>query len=234
MGNKKTFLADFHVHTNLSDGRMKMREVIDLYGQRGFGAIAITDHIAENHSLIGMAAQLLDQVLTPEKFANYMEMLAVEADRAMTLYGMVVIPGFELSKNTICNQRSAHILGIGISKFISADGSPQELSDAIRAQGGVSVAAHPVNSRKLEKQTYYLWDRRSELADTFDAWEVASGTLLFPEVAETKLPKIASSDLHMPKHLESWKTELHCELKIDAILDKIRKQEIEFKYYKAA
>ena len=208
-----------------------MSDVIDLYGSHGFGAIAITDHIAENDTLIGKAAKLLDQVLTPDKFTHYMEMLQSEADRAWHQYQMVVIPGFELSKNTIDNYRSAHILGIGISKFISADGSPQKLSQQIRDQGGISVAAHPVNSRKLEKQTYYLWNRRQELADTFDAWEVASGTILFDEVAETKLPKIANSDLHIERHLESWKTVLHCELKSEAILDKIRKQDIEFRYY---
>ena len=35
------FLADFHVHTTWSDGKLSIAEVVDLFGKRGFGAIAI-------------------------------------------------------------------------------------------------------------------------------------------------------------------------------------------------
>jgi len=66
----------------------------------------------------------------------------------------------------------------------------------IRGQGGIAVAAHPVSTRKLEFQTYHLWNRRDELAQEFDAWEVASGPHLFDEVKESRLPVLATSDLH--------------------------------------
>ena len=93
-------LADFHVHSTFSDGKLSIPEVVDLFGSRGFGAIAITDHLCEERTLIGKAA-------------------------------------------------------------------------------------HPVSTRKPEKQTYYLWDRRKELAGEFDAWEVASGPYLFSEVLQS-------------------------------------------------
>ena len=45
-GYEPFLLCDFHVHTRWSDGRLSIREVVDLYGQTGrFDVIAITDHI---------------------------------------------------------------------------------------------------------------------------------------------------------------------------------------------
>ena len=45
------YLADFHVHTTWSDGKLPMRAVVDLYGSQGFGAIAITDEYVGGHYL---------------------------------------------------------------------------------------------------------------------------------------------------------------------------------------
>src|SRR5262245_28484869 len=126
MGSRP-FLADFHVHTNLSDGLVPMREVVDLYGSHGFGAIAITDHIAEEKTLIGRAAIQLEKVLTRETFPNYLAQIAAEAERAWDQYRMVVLPGFELSKNSVSNRRSAHMLGLGVSEYLPADGDVVDL-----------------------------------------------------------------------------------------------------------
>ena len=197
----------------------------------GFGAIAITDHVAESHTVIGKAAGHLGLSLTPATFPLYQEILKSEAERAWEQYRMIVIPGVELSKNSISNHRSAHILALGISKYISADGDVADIAKEIRELGAVSVAAHPVDSGKLEKQTYHLWNRREELAQAFDAWEVASGDRLFSEVLQSKLPKIASSDLHIVRHINSWKTVLECERHPEAILDAIRNQEVSFRFY---
>ncbi len=106
-----------------------------------------------------------------------------------------------------------------------------DLARRIRSQGGLAVAAHPVSTRKVEKQTYHLWDRRDELAQEFDAWEVASGPHLFDEVLHSSLPKLATSDLHSPKQIYSWKTVFYCELHREAILEAIRKQELDFHFY---
>jgi len=229
--NLNMFLADFHVHSTFSDGRLHLPQVVDLYGRRGFGAIAVTDHLCENASLIGRASVYLGCSLTPATFPLYMEMLRSEAQRAWEQYRMVVLPGFELSKNSVSNRRSAHVLGIGICDFIWADGEISDLTRAIRAQGGIAVAAHPVWTRKFEKQTYFLWDNRLALSDEFDAWEVASGPYIFEEVAKTNLPKLASSDLHAPGQLRSWKTVLDCERHPEAILDAIRNKNVRFQFY---
>ena len=142
---------------------------------------------------------------------------------------MVVIPGFELTKNSVSNHRSAHVLGLGVSEFVRADQDPLLLARAIRAQGALAIAAHPVHTRKSEKQTYHLWDRREELASELDAWEVASGPYLFDEVFRSGLPMVASGDLHYREQLSSWKTVFECERHPEAIMDAIRKQELCFK-----
>ena len=225
------FLADFHVHTTFSDGRLQLPAIVDLYGSLGFGAIAITDHLCEERTFLGIASAYLGCTLTPSNFPLYKAMLESEADRAWRQYRMVVIPGMELTKNSLSNHRSAHVLALGVNQFIEADSDAVDMTNTIRDLGGVSIAAHPVHTRKFEPQTYHLWDRRRELASAFDAWEVASGPHLFDEVAASKLPKIASSDLHHPRQMRSWKTVLECERNPEAILQAIRRQELRFHFY---
>ena len=80
-------LADFHIHTTFSDGKLSLPEVIDLYGQRGFGAIAITDHVGESQTVIGKAAGHLGLCLTPATFPLYLEILKSEAERVKHVFG---------------------------------------------------------------------------------------------------------------------------------------------------
>lgn len=224
-------LADLHMHSTFSDGKLSVPELVDLYGQAGFGAISITDHLCENTTVIGRAAHYIGATLTPATFPLYREIIKSETERAWDRYRMVLLPGFELTKNSVSNHRSAHILAIGVDEYIHADGDVTELIPEIHAQGGIAVAAHPVSTGKHEKQTHYLWDRREELASLLDAWEVASGSILFDEVLRSKLPMLANSDLHKRRQFSSWKTVIDCERHPEAILDAIRKQKLSFRYY---
>ena len=230
----KTFLADLHVHSTFSDGQMTIPEIVDFYGTRGFGAVAVTDHICEDRSFLGRAAGYLNLSLTAATFPLYREILRTEADRAWRTYGLVLISGFELSKNSMFNHRSAHILGLGIKEFMTADGDIKDLARAIRKQGGLAIAAHPVATGKFEPQTYHLWSRREELKDEFDAWEVASGTKFSHEVQASGLPLLATSDLHRASQIDSWKTVFSCERSVESIFESIRKQDLSFMYYKEA
>lgn len=225
------YLGDLHMHSTFSDGKHTIPELVDLFGSRGFGVIAITDHLCEDVTPIGIAARYLNQTLTPATFPLYMQILKSEAERAWKQYKMVLLPGFELTKNSVSNHRSAHMLGIGISEFVRADQDPVHLARAVRAQGALAVAAHPVHTRKSEKQTYHLWDRRAELAHELDAWEVASGPYIFEEVYTSGLPMLATSDLHRREQMSSWKTVFECERHPEAILEAIRKQELTFRFY---
>lgn len=231
MSRSGPFLADFHIHSTFSDGRLHIPQLVDFYGSLGFGAIAITDHLCESESTIGKVASYIGHTLTPATYPLYLEILRSEAERAWKLYEMVVIPGFELTKNSVSNHRSAHMLGLGVETFIRADGDVVDLARAIRGAGGLAVAAHPVSTRKTEKQTYHLWNRREELRTELDAWEVASGPFLFEEVRDSGLPLLATSDLHRPAQIEAWKTRFECERNREAILDAIRRQDLSFVFY---
>jgi predicted metal-dependent phosphoesterase TrpH len=225
-------LTDLHVHTTWSDGKLTLPEVIDRYGRRGFGAIAITDHICEENSLLGKAARCLGRTLTRTSFPLYVQELQAETERARDEYGMIVIPGFELTRNTLSNSRSAHLLGLGCREFVSADADPVDQARAIHEQGGIAVAAHPVHTRLVEKQTYHLWDRREELRFVLDAWEVASGKHLYDDVLESGLPMLANSDFHRENHMTSWKTLVRSELHPEAILRAICRQDVRVRFYR--
>jgi predicted metal-dependent phosphoesterase TrpH len=59
-GYEPFLLCDFHVHTSWSDGRLSVRDVVDLYGKtRRFDVIAITDHILMKRDLLARAGRLL-------------------------------------------------------------------------------------------------------------------------------------------------------------------------------
>lgn len=230
-------LSDLHVHSSFSDGQFSIAELVDFYGTRGFGCIAITDHICEKKSFLGFAAKALQYALSEENFPKYLEMIHEQAERAWQTYRMLVIPGFELSKNSWSNQRSAHVLGLGITEWMPAELDVLEMSRRLRAQGALSIAAHPVHTGLFEPQTLHLWGRREELRNAFDAWEVASGRFFSKEVHESGLPLIATSDLHRPKQITAWKTLLHVragERSIEAVLDAVREQKLEFAYWNDA
>ncbi|MAE72566.1 MAG: hypothetical protein CL675_00625 [Bdellovibrionaceae bacterium] len=226
------FLADLHVHSTYSDGQMSLPEIIDFYGSREFGCIAVTDHICEANTLLGQAAKYLEKTLTAESWPFYVEELKEQADRAWKQYQMLVLTGFELSKNSIYNHRSAHILGLDVTNFVPADGDALDLARQIRAQNGLAIAAHPVSTRRFEPQTFHLWNRREELSLEIDAWEVASGPYIFDEVLKSGLPMVASSDLHVPEQISAWKTVFECEKHPEAIKNAIRTQDISFRFYR--
>jgi len=219
------------MHTKYSDGKLELRDLVDLYGKLGFGAIAITDHLCEEKTLLGKAAAYLDKTLTPQSFPLYLEEIRIEADRAWTLYRMLVIPGIEITKNSLRHHRSAHILALGIKNYIRADLSIPEILKEIRSQGAISVAAHPISKNYVRGGHYHLWDHREELKDLFDAWEITDNGELLKAVAETKLPKLANSDLHRPHQIQSWKNTFGCERSWEAVADAIRNQNLDFRFF---
>lgn len=224
-------LGDFHIHSTFSDGKLTIPELVDFFGSRGFGVIAITDHLCERKTLIGKAARVIDHTLTPESFPKYLETIQEEGERAWRQYRMIVIPGFETTKNSVINSRSAHMLALGVEKFIDADGDVYDIAKNIKDAGGTVIGAHPVFSGQWEKQTYHLWNRKEELSEVIDAWEGTRALRLLPEVLESGLPVIANSDLHRPNHISSWKTVVDSERHPEAILQAIRRQKVRFEKY---
>lgn len=210
---------------------MSIPEIVDFYGSRGYGAIAVTDHLCEERSFLGRSARFLEKTLTRSSFPLYLQVLREERERAMDQYGMLLIPGVEITKNSLLNHRSSHMLFLGVDKWISADQDILDILVEARCAGWLSIAAHPVHTGAWEPQTFHLWYRREELRGYFDAWEVASGPHLFEDVRHARLPMIANSDLHRPSQISSWKTLVECELREEAIFSAIRRQQLDFKFH---
>jgi hypothetical protein len=199
-------LADFHIHTTWSDGKLSIPEVIDLFGRAGHDVIAITDHVVNTDTLIGKTSHRFGLSITAENFGVYREEIEREKRRALDRYGMVVIAGFELTQNCVTRRNSAHVLALGVDAFISADGTVEEMLERARRMSRVVVACHPHEQSDWFSNTFYLWNRRGDVAHLVDLWEVATRWDLFPPVARARLPYIGNSDFHRPEHLYAWKT----------------------------
>lgn len=226
------FLADMHLHTNYSDGHLEMKDLVDLMGQSGVGMIAITDHLCEEKTLLGKTANWLNKTLTRKTWDTYIEEIEEQAERAWRLYKMLVLPGVEFTKNSFSHKNSAHIVALDIKDYINPDLPLNQIIDEVHNQGGLAIAAHPVFTERVEHQTLHLWHRREELVKKLDAWEVASGPRLFREVQKSGYRMLANSDLHHPRQLESWKTLFHGEKHVEKLKQDIRKQNIDFHYFK--
>jgi hypothetical protein len=215
-------LCDFHVHTTYSDGALPLPEVVDLFGRSGHDVIAITDHIVNRDNGLGRIAHAMRRSLDPESWKRYHDEIAREADRAWRSYGMLVLPGAELTRNTINRDTSVHVLALGLGEYMPADGDPIEMLKEVRARGAVSVACHPHEMSEFYANTWYLWNRRRIVDKLVDLWEVGCRWDLFPVVSREKLPHLANSDFHRPEHLYAWKTLLRAEKTVAGVLSALR------------
>ncbi|MCL5966119.1 MAG: phosphotransferase [Deltaproteobacteria bacterium] len=215
-------LCDFHIHSTWSDGSVPLPDVVDVYGQAGFDVIAVTDHVCNSDSAIGAWAGRLSQTITEEIFPAYLDALAREAERAADRYGMLLVPGVEITKNYASEKESAHVLLLDVKRFVSADLSWDGIFREAREQDALVVACHPHYTDHEVHDTLYFWNNRQKFAPHFDAWEVANRTDLFSVVSLSNYPILANSDFHKAQHLYSWKTLLPCEKSVEAVKACIR------------
>ena len=229
-GYEPFLLCDFHVHTQWSDGKLSVAEVVDLYGATGkFDVIAITDHILTKKDMLARAGRLATLGrrafgVREDDFPAYLEDIAFQARRAWETYGMLVVPGAEITQNRLTGRKNSHIIALDIKRYISADQSAHEILREIRRQNALSIACHPHHrtTRRIEISTCYLWDHRDELVELVDVWEAANRDDLFSVTSLKHFPYVANSDFHKPKHLYSWKTLVRSEKTWPAVKDALR------------
>lgn len=216
-------LCDFHIHTNYSDGSLGLEQTVDIFGQAGFDVIAITDHVVNADNSIGKVSRALNLSITGATFGTYLAHIHSEAARAWDKYGMLVIPGVEISKNYLSSDRSAHLLLLDIKEFVPACLDYEAIFLEARRQDALTVACHPHTTPNItDKDTLYLWNNREKYAKFIDAWEVANRDDVFNVVSLKRYPYIANSDFHKARHLYSWKTLLNCDKNVNAVKQCIR------------
>jgi hypothetical protein len=216
-------LAELHAHTRWSDGELTTRELVDLYGRQGFDVLCITDHVVRSDHAIeanGGRAQAVSQ----RDYPAYLAEVAVEALRARAVYGLLVLPGLELTYNDTDPAAAAHAVAVGLRQFVSVDGGIEEALRTARAAGAATIAAHPydVEPAAGALRPTLRFAREPGLAELVDRYELFNRSELFPWVADAGLPVVATGDTHVPEHLYGWKTLLPCARDEHVIVDYLR------------
>jgi hypothetical protein len=211
-------LCDFHIHTTYSDGSVDLKRTVNIFGQAGFDAIAITDHVVNGDNAFGKLTQRFNFSVKEDNFRKYLDDVREEARRAWDKYGMLVIPGVEITKNHLSPDRSAHLLLIDIKEFVPACLAYEEIFASAKEQDALVVACHPHHmAETFVLNTLYLWNNRDKYSKYIDAWEIANRDDVFNVVSLKRYPYIANSDFHKSWHLYSWKTLLNCEKDTESI-----------------
>jgi processive 1,2-diacylglycerol beta-glucosyltransferase len=216
-------LCDFHSHSVFSDGKLTIPELVDFYGQRGFDVLCITDHICDHSKVIGRMTNLTGLVLTLDQVEDYFETIEKEKKRALEKYRLILLAGLEFNKDGLTKRSSAHLLAVDLKKPISPSLPITQTIAEIHAQGALAIASHPHEFKThWGKNTLYFWEHIDQYAPLLDAWEVANRDDIFNPIGLKRLPFVANSDFHKPKHIFSWKTVLFCEKEPEAIKQCVR------------
>jgi 3',5'-nucleoside bisphosphate phosphatase len=206
-------LCELHAHTTWSDGALTPRELCDLYGRRGFDVLAITDHTTRE-----------EREVHAGNYAAYLADVEAEAERALALYDLLVIPGLELTYDDDDPHDSAHAVAVGLREHVGlSEGLELALASA-RAHGAALIAAHPYSPMELAVATRgtAAWAARQELRGLVDRFELMNRETLFGWVAAAGLPAVACGDFHRLDHLAGWKTLLPCPKSEGAVLSYLR------------
>jgi hypothetical protein len=198
-GMNESLLCELHAHTTWSDGELSLPEVVDLYGRAGYDVLAITDHVVRGHTMI-----------TDELFAPYLHAVERENVRAQAQYGMLVIPGLELTWDDADPARAAHAVVIGVHRHISLDDGLEAAIERAAGMGAAVIAVHPhaLETDPIPGRTTRRWWLDRELRALAHRFELINRTQAFPWVAESDLSAVAGGDFHRPEHLRTWKTVL--------------------------
>jgi hypothetical protein len=202
-------LCELHAHTTWSDGSLSLRELVDVYGDAGFDVLCVTDHVLRAD----------DPWFPPEScvheanFDSYLAAVDAEAERARTLYDLLVVPGLELTHNHLDPNRAAHAVAVGLRAYVSMDAGLVESLSVAREAGAALLAAHPHGPDTdpvPRRTTRRLWREWETLAPLLHRAELFNGRDVYSWVAGAGVPAVASGDVHAREHVSSWKTLVPC------------------------
>jgi hypothetical protein len=155
----------------------------------------------------------------------YLDEIEREGARAMTDYGLLLVPGLELTYNDPDPKRACHAVGLGLQGVVSMDEGPAAAMEVARDSGAAIVVAHPhrpSSTFRVSAPTWYFATRWRRLRGLFDRVELFNGGQLFSWVAAEGLAPVACGDLHRAEHLPGWTTLVPCEQDAEALVDFLR------------
>jgi predicted metal-dependent phosphoesterase TrpH len=205
-------LAELHAHTTWSDGSLTTGELVDLYGRSGFDVLCITDHVVRSDDPWLPPQAKAERSLSLARHADYLREIEEQAERAERAYGMLVLPGLELTYNDLDPDRAAHAVAVGLRDAVAVDDGIEDALEAASAAGAALVAAHPFDnepaapaSRRTRK--FVCEPALQRLVHRF---ELFNRMQFFAWVAAAGMPFVAAGDFHRPEHLVGWKTLVPC------------------------
>jgi predicted metal-dependent phosphoesterase TrpH len=194
---------DTHVHTCESpDSLADPAQIIRAANRIGLSGIAITDHNTMQgvSAVQRAAARLIRRGQVPDTF--------------------FVIPGEEISSS------DGHIVGLFLTQEIRSDMTAQETIDAIHAQGGIAIAAHPLLPHSLGKLAKTLpfdgvetMNNAEELA--FAVKGHSGGNRRASFYATVDKARIGSSDAHDSQSMAACYTLVQCTASIEGVREAI-------------
>jgi hypothetical protein len=214
----RPLLCELHAHTAWSDGELTLRQLVDLYGGAGFDVLCVTDHaLPPDDPYPG-------RVLEEASFGAYVRAIEREAERARTRYGLLVVPGLELTFNHLDPRLAAHAVAVGLRRWVPLAGGLEHALRSARAAGAALIAAHPDDGvgEPDHRQTCRFHAELGQLGPLVDRFELVNRSRHFVWVGERGLPAVASGDFHQVEHLETWKTLLVCPQDERAVVECLR------------
>lgn len=214
-------LCELHAHTTWSDGALSVGELVDLYGGAGFDVLGVTDHVVRPGETQAGAVRA-------GTYNRYLDELEAEGERALACYGLLVVPGLELTYDDPDPRLGAHVLALGVRRFIGLErGLEAALAEAADA-GAALVAAHPYTLAGVERShrtTARFAEEPEWAASVVHRFELCNRHDFFEWVARAQLPAVANGDFHRPEHLATWKTVLPAERMEPAVLAYLRSRD---------
>lgn len=216
-------LCELHAHTTWSDGELSLPELVNLYGSSGFDVLCITDHVLREDDPWPVSHGR--PCINPGNIEAYLHEVERERARALSSFGLLLVPGLELTYNDPDPDRACHAVAVGVHQLVAVDDGPVAAMETARASGAAVIVAHPHElgpTPGVRSPTRYFSRHWRELNGLFDRVELFNGDYLFGWVADKGLSTVACGDLHRPEQFPGWTTLIPCEHECESLVEYLR------------
>jgi hypothetical protein len=132
-------LCELHAHTTWSDGELSLAQLVDLYGRAGFDVLCVTDHVLRSDDPWPSENGRL--CVNEGNFAAYLAEIERERVRALSMFGLLLVPGLELTYNDPDSDCACHAVAIAPRRLVGMDDGPAAAMEQARDLGAAIVDA---------------------------------------------------------------------------------------------